>query len=88
MEGFDEIKRNETQDLAKKELKTIGKNLHSLREKGKLTLLDVAFYTFTNVTTVWKLEKGILCNVTICTLIKMCQLFNVTLADLLVKNDD
>ncbi len=85
MRNFDEIDECETKRLTKDELKIIGENVHSLRMKGELTLVDVAFYTFTNVTSIWRLEKGLLSNITLCTLMKLCQLFKVKLPQLLER---
>ncbi len=85
---FDEINRSYTPELTRLELATIGKNLRKIRLKHNLTLNDTSFYTFTNQTTLWRLETGRLCNINLATLIKFCQLYHCTLIELLTADED
>jgi len=79
---FDEIDVKEVKRLTKGELERVGKNLKGLRVKNGLTLNDISFYTYSNISTVEKLEVSKLENVTLLTLMKLSVFYSIPLKDL------
>jgi len=82
--NFDEIDTRKAQIQEEELLTKIGVRLKKLREDSGLTLLDVAFYTYVNMSTLHRLEKGKLSNITTLSLIKICLFFEIDIKDLLV----
>ncbi len=81
--NFDEIDVRKARVQEEDLLTKIGEKLKKLREDAGLTLLDVAFYTYVNMSTLHRLEKGKLSNITTLSLIKICLFFEIDLKDLL-----
>lgn len=79
---FDEIDVKNTKELTKEELVNIGKKLKELRVDNGLTLNDVSFFLYSNITTIEKLEKGYLSNVTLLTLSKFSVFYGVPIKEL------
>ena len=80
---FDEISINDTKELTKDRLKLLGGKLKEIRMSSNLTLNDVAFFTYSNISTVERLELGKLKNITLLTLLKFAVFYGVSLPDLL-----
>ncbi len=83
---FDEINRPECKELTHRTLKKLGEKLKELRIEGKLSQLDMSFYTYSEKSFISNLENGKIRNTTLLTLVKLAQLFEVTVEDLL-KDD-
>ena len=81
MRKFDEISVPEVEKLTKEQLICIGKKLKGQRVKNNLTLNDVGFYLYSNISTVEKLELGKARNVTLLTLMKFSNFYNIPIKD-------
>ncbi len=81
MRKFDEISVLEAERLTKEQLILIGKKLKELRVINNLTLNDVGFYLYSNISTVEKLELGKAKNVTLLTLMKFSVFYGIPLKD-------
>ena len=82
-DNFDEINVKEVKELTKNKLITLGKNIKQMREESGLTLNDLSFFSYINLDSIYRLEKGRLDNTTLLSLFKLCCFFEVELNDLL-----
>ncbi len=82
MREFDEINVQKVKDLTQSEIIKIGINLKKMRLKNHLTQQDVAFYIFTDKSFISALERGKCDNITLLSLNKIIELFNITFKDL------
>lgn len=80
---FDEINQAECKKQTEEMLKTAGNNLKKLRETHNLSQSDVAFFTFSDKSSISSLERGITKNTTLLTLVRLSELFNINLNELL-----
>lgn len=80
---FDEICINKCKKITSKQLELIGQNIKKLRLKNKLTQSDVSFYIFSDKSIISSIERGVQKNVTLLTLVKIAELFELELEDLL-----
>lgn len=80
---FDEISLKNTKKLTYEYVEKIGINIKSLRQKNNLTQADVAFYIFSDKSLISSLERGRLKNITLFTIIKLSELFNISVEELL-----
>lgn len=85
MRDFDEINVQKVKDLTQKEINIIGTNLRKIRLKNNLTQQDVAFYIFTDKSSISALERGKCDNITLLSLNKIIELFNITFNDLFLN---
>jgi len=81
-DGFDEIDVKDTKELTRVQLIKIGKRLKELRTNNGLSLNDISFYLFSNITTVDSLERGRVKNVTLLTLSKFSVFYGVPITEL------
>ncbi len=81
MRKFDEISVPEAEKLTKEQLLYIGKKLKELRITNNLTLNDIGFYLYSNISTVEKLELGKAGNVTLLTLMKFSVFYDIPIKE-------
>lgn len=87
MQEFDEINPKKTKELTKEILIAIGKNIKERRSQGKLSQLDVAFFTYTEKSFISNLENGKLKNITLLTLLKLSELFKIPIEEIFKGRD-
>lgn len=80
---FDEISKIKCKELTAEQLSIVGKNIKRLRLKNKLTQSDVSFYIFSDKSLISALERNVAKNINLLTLIKIAELFSITVEDLL-----
>ncbi len=80
---YDEISIEEAKELTKQQLRVLGCKLKEIRLSSDLTLNDVAFFTYSNISTIERLELGKLKNITLLTLMKFIAFYGIALPDLL-----
>lgn len=83
---LDEVCRESCAKLTVNQLITVGKNIKRLRLKSKQTQADIAFWIFSDKSSISSLERGVSKNITLFTLIKIAELFKIKVEDLL-KDD-
>lgn len=83
---FDEINREKAKKLTKEVLKVVGIKVKKLRNEGEISQLDVAFYTYTEKSFISNLENGKLNNITLLTLTKLAELFEMPVEKLIENN--
>lgn len=81
--GFDEIDKKLTKNLTKEKLICIGKNVRRLRKENNLTQMDVSFYMFCDKSTISNLERGCLNNITLYSIMRLTELFDIKIEDLI-----
>jgi DNA-binding XRE family transcriptional regulator len=79
---FDEVNVAEVKDFTKEQLKAIGKKIKQFRNEVGLTLIDVSFYTYINLDSIYRLENGKLENTTLLLLLKICAFFKRDIREL------
>ncbi len=76
---FDEIDVRRAKELDKECLLRIGKRIRELRVEAGLSLNDLSFYSYLNLSTLQRLENGKLDNITTLSLKKLCLFFKISL---------
>lgn len=80
---FDEICKKSCKKLTENYLNEIGKKIKKMRLENNLTQADVGFYIFSDKSLISSIERGVQKNVNLLTLIKISELFNISLEELI-----
>jgi len=79
---FAEISVKDAERITREQLIKIGKKLKEIRIKHNLTLNDVSFFTYINLDSIHRLERGKLKNTTLLTLSKFTIFYKISWEEL------
>ncbi len=85
--NFDEICKKTCAKLTANQLIIVGKNIKRIRLKNKQTQSDIAFFIFSDKSSISALERGVAKNINLLTLVKIAELFSIGVEDLLKEDD-
>ncbi len=79
---MEEINKSEICKRVKSKMLKIGSHIKCLRKEHNLTQQDLAFYIFSDKSLISELERGNAKNITVSTLMKISDVFNIAVDDL------
>jgi DNA-binding XRE family transcriptional regulator len=80
---LDEVCRKKCKKITAEQLIIVGRNIRRIRLKNKQSQQDIAFFVFSDKSSISALERGVAKNVNLLTLVKIAELFSITVEDLL-----
>ncbi len=79
---MEEINKSEVLKKVKAKMLKIGTHIKKLRQQHNITQQDLAFYIYSDKSLISELERGSAKNIAVSTLIKISDVFNITVDDL------
>jgi len=74
----EEINKQEIAILVSKKIQEIGIRIKNRRKDLHLTQLDIAFYCCSDTSVISEIERGVSSGMTLCTLIKIAQVLEIS----------